>query len=69
MPSGTHTIVVLIIELAIFLGLYLTLAPLVRMIEVEDIARLKTSSESFGIISRVLHPLLDYENYLFEHLT
>lgn len=62
--SSAVLVLKLILESAIFLGVYLTLAPLARMVEAEDITRLRISSDSLGIIRKLLHPILDYESYL-----
>ncbi|MDH2899449.1 MAG: oligosaccharide flippase family protein [archaeon] len=57
-----------LVELLVFLGLYLTLVPLFRAIGSEDISRLKTTSHGQRVLSRFLHPILNYENFLIEHI-
>lgn len=56
------------VELLLFFGLYLTLVPLFRGVGIEDITRLKTSSHKPKLLSKFLHPILNYEVFLIEHI-
>jgi O-antigen/teichoic acid export membrane protein len=62
------SLVAFFVELLVFLGLYLTLVPLFHAIESEDVDHLKMSSHGLTIVSRFLHPILDYESFLIQHL-
>jgi stage V sporulation protein B len=55
------------IELFIFTGVFLTLMPLIRAVQSEDINRLKLSSRGIKVVNRFLDLILGYENFLIEH--
>ncbi len=54
------------IDILAFFGLYLTLVPVLRVVSKEDLNRLKISASGLGFISKVLNPILWYENFLIE---
>jgi stage V sporulation protein B len=62
------SLVAFIVELLLFLGLYLTLLPLIRAVGIEDVTRLKKSSDGLKGLNKFLDPILDYESFLIEHL-
>jgi stage V sporulation protein B len=67
--SGTlFSLLAFLLELIVFSGLYLTLMPLFRAISTEDINRLRVSSHGLKILTKVLHPILNYESLLIEKL-
>jgi O-antigen/teichoic acid export membrane protein len=57
-----------VVELFVFLGLYLTLVPLFRAVGSQDIARLKMASHGLKVLSRLLYPILDYESFIVHHV-
>jgi O-antigen/teichoic acid export membrane protein len=67
--GGVSSYIVFPIDLAVYLGLFLTLMPLTRAVREEDVARLRSSSRGLGAINKLLDPILSYENFLIEHIT
>lgn len=63
---GVFKIFAFIIEFLVFFGLYLTLAPFARVVEREDIERLKSASSGLRILSKLFDPILSYESLLIE---
>jgi stage V sporulation protein B len=54
----------LIIDFVVFFGLYLTLLPMLRAIDLKDFERLKSSTDSLGYMSKPFNLILSYEIYL-----
>jgi stage V sporulation protein B len=53
-----------VLELIVFFVMYLTLAPLVGVVKVDDLNRLKKSSNGVKALNRILDPILNYERFL-----
>ncbi|MDV3243538.1 MAG: oligosaccharide flippase family protein [Nitrososphaerales archaeon] len=56
----------LLVNGALFLALYATIAPLIRSIDFVDVANLGGIVDSFGLISHVVRPLLSWERRMLE---
>ena len=54
----------LLIQLSLFAVSYLTVAPFLRAVKPDDIARLETSTARLGLLGRVIGLLFNYERYL-----
>lgn len=66
--SFVFSLIAFFVELLVFFGLYLTMVPLFRAVGREDITRLKTSSYGLKVLSKFMHPILNYEEFLIEHI-
>lgn len=67
--SSLPHVALLVLELLIYFGLYLTISPIIRVIDRSDLGRLRISSEGSGLLSRIIHPILKYETLLIEKTT
>ncbi|MDH2900760.1 MAG: oligosaccharide flippase family protein [archaeon] len=67
-PAGFSQIGELIIDSLVFLGLYLTLMPLIGAVKLEDISRLRVSTHGIKGLSGFLHLILDYESLLVRRI-
>ena len=57
-------LIILVIQFALFFGLYLLLAPLFSVVKKEDIVRLSAATRGMGIISKLFRILLQIEDKL-----
>ena len=62
--SRLNDIVLLALEVIVFLGVYLTAAPLLRAIGPEDIEFLDSAMAGLGRFRSVTVPILDYERFI-----
>ncbi len=62
------SLLVFLVELVLFLSLYLTLLPVFRAIRSDDINRLKISSHGLKILGKFLYPILNYESFFVDHI-
>jgi stage V sporulation protein B len=58
---GLTHVVTLLVDLVIFLAVYLTTAPLLRTFDEADIARLRAAISGMGVFGKILEPILGYE--------
>jgi O-antigen/teichoic acid export membrane protein len=54
----------LLLEAILCVFLYLTISPLARSIDAEDIARIKIAAPGMGVVSKIIDLVLRYESYL-----
>lgn len=66
---GISIYLAFVFEVVTFLALYLTLMPLTRAVQAEDISRLRMSSRGLGALNKILDPILDYESFVIERIT
>jgi len=57
-------LIVLVLEFIVFFGLYLLIAPLLRVIRRDDVSRLEQASRGMGTLSRIISIILRIENRL-----
>jgi stage V sporulation protein B len=66
--AGLNQSLALVLELLIFLAIYLTLAPLSGSVRREDVNRLRSSASGIRTLNHILTPILNYESFLIKHL-
>lgn len=54
----------LLIQLGLFAVVYLTTAPFLRAVKLDDIVRLETATAGLGLLGKMIRPFFEYERYL-----
>ena len=65
--SQFNDLVVLVLELVVFTGVYLTAAPLLRAIGPEDLEILGSALTGLGRFKSLVLPILAYEHFIMRH--
>jgi O-antigen/teichoic acid export membrane protein len=64
LPSGGSALVTLVLDIVVFFGIYITLAPLSRAISGQDVDLLELTLSEPALVGKVVSPLLRYERLL-----
>jgi stage V sporulation protein B len=65
--SHSNQIVLLVLEIGVFAGVYLTAAPLLRAIGPEDLEILDSALVGLGRFKTIVLPILGYERFIMRH--
>ena len=66
--SDFNDVALLVLEIAIFSAVYLTVAPAVRAVGPEDVEILSSALAGLGRFKSVVLPILAYERFIMQHL-